>query len=89
MANTASDPPADLGDKLTRLADGVLDELLDANAATGKPSLDQRLDALKTIGTLHLGLLKQNGKKVPEEDGQSGLPAARRRLMAIAGGGEE
>jgi len=70
---------ADLGDKLTQLAEVVLDEMLDTD---GEPtSLEQRIDAIKAIGSLYLGLRRVNGKVPEEADEPSGLPAMRKRIQ--------
>ncbi len=81
-------PDSDLGEKLTRLAEGVLDELLSTDGNPTTPSLDQRIDAIKVIGTLHLGLRRLNGK-VPDESGEDGgLPAMRARMKAATEAGK-
>lgn len=70
-----------LGDKLTQLANGVLDELL-----RDPGSLEQRMDAIKVIGTLHLGLKKISGKMAEEDDPNgASLRAIRERVKAAEG----
>ena len=64
-----------LNDKLLALAESVLDEV------DGCP-LDQRIEALKVIGALHLGLRKLD-KGEPEDDKGTGIPAMRERLRAV------
>ncbi len=81
-------PDSDLGEKLTRLAEGVLDELLSTDGNPTTPSLDQRIDAIKVIGTLHLGLRRLNGKVPDEPDDAGGLPAMRERMKAVTGAGK-
>lgn len=72
-------PASPLGPALIELAQGVLAEL------NGKEApLDQRIEALKVVGTLHLGLSKLD-KNEPEDDKGTGLPAMRERLKAIGG----
>lgn len=78
----AKDP--DIESKLTQLADEVLDDLLSGDEAV---TLDQRLDGLKVIGAMHLGLRKLNDKVKPDGEEAGGLPAMRERLRALAGGG--
>lgn len=74
----------DLEAQLTELAGKVLTKLNSDDGVT----LDQRLDGLKVIGTLHLGLRKLNGKTAPDEEGTGGLVAARERMRALAEGDE-
>ncbi len=81
-------PDADLGEKLTRLAEGVLDELLSTDGNPTTPSLDQRIDAIKVIGTLHLGLRRLNGKVPDDSDDAGGLPAMRARMKAATENGK-
>lgn len=77
---------SDLGGKLTALAEGILDELLEAPDAP----LDQRIDALKAIGTLHLGLRKLDGKKGGDEADDTGpsMAAMRERIRQASEGGK-
>lgn len=59
-------PDADiLGSKLKQVAEGVLDELLDDPGP-----ISQRIDAIKAIGTLHLGL-RRAGDKLPSPDDEA------------------
>lgn len=75
----------DLGLKLTRLADEILDELLCENGE--KTPLGQRIDALKAISTMHLGMTKLSGKMPPADEGDGpSVPAMRERLKAVGGG---
>lgn len=77
-----SDSPQ-LGSKLTQLAEKILDELLcDASEA----SLPARIDALKAISTLHLGLEKLAGR-MPHEDGgeTTTFSSLRRRVQETTG----
>jgi hypothetical protein len=75
-------PDSDLGEKLTRLAEGVLDEMLSTDGNPPKPPLDQRIDAIKVIGALHLGLRRLNGKVPDDSEDAGGLPAMRKRMLA-------
>ena len=77
-------PDSDLGDKLTRLAEGVLDELLTTDGNPPTASIEQRIDAIKVIGALHLGLSRLNGKVPVDLDDAGGLPAMRRRMDEAA-----
>lgn len=72
---------SDLGPKLGRLAEQILDELLTPGSDI---KLDQRIDALKAIGTLHLGLKKISAKLEPDEEHDSvvSMTAMRKRLRA-------
>lgn len=72
-----SESTSDLGGKLTRLAEGVLDEMLDA---TETPPLDQRIEAIKVIGQLHLGLQKAKGGAKSDEESAGGMSAMRRKI---------
>ena len=76
------DNPAALGDSLIQLAQGVLDDL-----NTGDHPLDQRIDRLKAVGALYLGLKKHTKEPEPEEDGFS-LKATRERIKAVEGEGK-
>jgi hypothetical protein len=75
-----------LGDKLVQLAEGVLDDL---NAGQGdtKPSLDQRIDGLKAVGSLYLGLKKHIKEPEPDDDTPS-LRAMRERVRVAEGEGK-
>ncbi len=76
------DNNAALGDKLTQLAESVLDDLL-----TGESPLDQRIDGLKAVGALYLGLKKHiKGEEPPDDD--SSLRAIRERVKAAEGEGK-
>jgi hypothetical protein len=75
-----SDNGSVLGDKLTRLAESVLDDLL-----TGEPPLDQRIDGLKAVGALYLGLKKHIKEPEPDDTGLS-LKAMRDRVRAAGEG---
>lgn len=74
---------SDLGEKLTRLAEGVLDEMLDA---TDIPALDQRIEAIKVIGTLHLGLQKLKGGAKSDEESSGGMADMRRKIQQAGEG---
>ena len=76
------DSNAQLGDKLSRLAENVLDDL-----NTGEKPLDQRIDGLKAVGALYLGLKKHNKDPEPDEDGSS-LNKIRDRVKAAEGEGK-
>ena len=73
-----SERPLEIGQKLTRLADAILDDLL---VQGSDALLEDKIAALKAITTLHLGLTKL-GDKVDDEDGTF----ARLRDRATAGG---
>lgn len=75
----------DLGDKLKQLAMGVLDDLLDVSG--DKMSLDARIDAIKVIGNLHLGL-RRVGDKVPSPDEDAGPTFLDMRARVDAAGGK-
>ena len=60
-----NDTASDLGSKLNELAEDILDEMLTPG---NEVNLEQRIDALKAIGTLHLGLLRISGKLKPPPD---------------------
>jgi len=76
------DNNAALGDKLIQLAESVLDDL-----NTGEKPLDQRIDGLKAVGALYLGLKKHTKEPEPEDDGFS-LKATRERIRAVEGEGK-
>lgn len=59
------DADSELGTKLGKLAEGILDNLLEDGS---EAPMEQRIDALKAIGTLHLGLLRISGKLKPPPD---------------------
>lgn len=71
----------DLGPKLSQLAEGILDELLEPASDV---ALDQKIDALKAIGTLHLGLARLAGKKKDDDGEEEGFSMLefRRRMRA-------
>lgn len=72
------------GTKLNQLAENILDELLKAG---NKVSLDQRIDALKAVGTLHLGLAKLAGKMPKgDDDLPTDFSEIRKRVHAANGG---
>ena len=73
-------PASPLGPALIELAQSVLNELNGRDAP-----LDQRIEALKVVGTLHLGLSKLD-KGDDGDDKNAGLPAMRERLRMAAGG---
>ncbi len=75
-----------LGNKLIRLAEGVLDDLLVEQGE--KPAVDQRIDAIKAIGTLHLGLLRQSGKNKGDDDDDGSVPSMSALRNRIKGSGE-
>lgn len=75
---------SNLGEKLARLAEGVLDEMLSTDGETPKPTLDQRIDAIKVIGALHLGIRRLRGTVPEETDESGGLPAMRERMRQAA-----
>ena len=77
------DNPVALGESLIQLAQSVLDDL----NATEKPSLDQRIDGLKAVGALYLGLKKHTKEPEPDEGGFS-LKATRERIKAVEGEGK-
>jgi hypothetical protein len=54
-----------LGPKLTELAETILDELL---APGNDASLNQKIDALKAVGGVYLGMQKLAGKLREDED---------------------
>lgn len=60
---------SEIADKLAKVANQLLDEILSGPGR--EMPFDQRLDALKTIGTYHLGVAKQSdkGPKLPDDDG--------------------
>ena len=74
-------PPVDLGAKLNRLALSIIDDLLRPDVP-----LDQRIDGLKAVTTLHLGTIKLSDK-MPRDDDRDGTTfgAMRDRLTAIDG----
>jgi hypothetical protein len=72
----------DLGDKLTVLAGDILDKLLAPDNAT---PLAEKIDAVRVIGTLHLGMRKLGAKVEPDEESETSLPAMRGRLKAVGG----
>lgn len=74
----------DLEKKIVELADGILDELLMPGCEF---TLDQRVDALKAIGTLHLGLAKQKGRGKVDEDETFGANVKDMRARVAAANG--
>jgi hypothetical protein len=71
-----------LGDSLVKLAQSVLDDL-----NTGDSPLDQRIDGLKAVGSLYLGLKKHIKEPEPDDDTPS-LRAMRERVKAAEGEGK-
>lgn len=60
---------SDLGPKLTQFAENMLDDLLaDGNEDV---SFSQKIDALKALSALHLGIAKINGR-LPDDDVPAG-----------------
>lgn len=77
-----SDAPQ-LGPKLTQLAEKILDELLSEQSDASLPA---RIDALKAISTLHLGLEKLAGKMPSGDDGETTtFSSLRRRVQENTG----
>ena len=74
-------PADEMGEKLTRLASNILDELLEEGNDT---PLGQRIDALKVIGPLHLGLRRLD-KRVPSDADLPGFNDVKRRLGVVGG----
>lgn len=76
-----SDTPQ-IGPKLTQLAEKILDELL----CDTQVSLQARVDALKAISTLHLGLEKLSGRMPRDDDGDTTtFSSLRRRVQETTG----
>lgn len=72
---------AELENELGALALGIIREAKDK-------SLDLRIDALKAVTTLHLGLAKINGKVGDDAPSDTGLPAFRKRIEEASQGGK-
>lgn len=73
----------EIGNKLNQLAERILDEILESGNGT---TLDQQIDVLKAVGTLHLGMKKINAKLSPDDDeGAASVPAMRAKLKSVGG----
>lgn len=73
------DSGSDLSAELVELARDIIKEAADS-------PLDLRVDVLKAVTTLHLGLAKNSAKLPGDESGDSGLPAMRERIRQASEG---
>lgn len=62
-ATPTTPPDHDIGTKLTRLAEMIVD-----GAMVEGVTLDQRIAAVKAVGGLHLGMLKAAGKLSDDDE---------------------
>ena len=65
--------------KVEELAERIADDALNSE------DKDFRLDCFKVLSTFYIGTAKLSGKIPGEDEGESSVPAMRRRLRSVGG----